>query len=79
MDVFIFFGKSQAPRDLSGSFVRSLINNSFKISAVVIHDLMHVGVQGAYLNALCQISVWLVIRALNAVVWVMHFYELQVG
>ena len=32
----------------------------------LIHNLMQVGVQGAYLNAVCHIGVWLVIRALTA-------------
>lgn len=79
MSLIIIFGKSLAPRILTGCFVRTEISDCFKISAVVIHDLMHLGVQGAYLNAVCQICVWLVIRALTAVGRVMHFDELQAG
>ena len=32
----------------------------------LIHNLMQVGVQGAYLNDVCHIGVWLVIRTLTA-------------
>ena len=42
----------------------------------LIHNLMQFGVQGAYLNDVCCIGVWLVIRALTAVGGVMHFDKL---
>ena len=48
-------------------------------AVALVHDLMQVGVQGAYLNTICHIGVWSVIRTLSAVGGVMHFDELQFG
>ena len=67
MSLVIILGKRIAPRSLGGCFVRSESSDDFKIIAVLSHDIMHVGVQGASLSAASQIGVWLVIRALTAV------------